>query len=86
MSVFFHLSNNVLPCNRVFGRMYLSSLNIGQWRRKYEVDLTTKSQMTQIYSLSYEKSNTFMIIIIKNTPWRGSNKFEDAIFENTNIF
>ena len=61
MSVFFSLSNNVLPYNRVcdkeefanssnlqsmlfkvLRRVYLSSLNIGQWRRKYKLDSISK--------------------------------------------
>ena len=64
MSVFFSLSNNVLPYNRgcdkedlvnssslqsvlfkVFRRVYHSSLNEGQWRRKCDVDSISKPQL-----------------------------------------
>ena len=64
MSVFFVLSNNVLPYNRVcdkedlvnssnlqsilftvLRRVYHSSLHVGQWRRKCEVDSISKSQL-----------------------------------------
>ena len=64
MSVFFSLSSNVLPYNRVcdkedlvnsinlqsillkvLRRVYRSSLNVGQWRRKCEVDSISKPQL-----------------------------------------
>ena len=64
MSVFFSLSNNVSPYNRVcdkedlvnssslqsilfkvFRRVYRSSLNEGQWRRKCDIDSISKPQL-----------------------------------------
>ena len=38
--------------------------------------------MTHSYPQPYDKSNTFIIITIKNINCRRSNKFRDAIFEN----
>ena len=64
MRVFFSLSNNVLPYNRVcdkedlvnssnlqsilfkvLRRVNRSSLNVGQWGRKFEVDSISKPQL-----------------------------------------
>ena len=64
MSVFFSVSDKVLPSNRVcdkedlvnsrnlqsilfkmLRRVYRSSLNVGQWRRKCEVDSISKPQL-----------------------------------------
>ena len=54
MSVFFSLSNNVLPYNRVWDKEDLvnssnlvdcSLLNEGQWRRKCEVNSISKPQL-----------------------------------------
>ena len=44
------------------------------------------AQVTQTYEQSCDKSNTFMIITIKNIIWRGSNKFEDTVYENNETF
>ena len=54
MNVFFSLSNNVLPYNRVWDKENLvnssnlvdcSLLNEGQWRRKCEVNSISKPQL-----------------------------------------
>ena len=39
--------------------------------------------MTYSYPQPYDKSNTFIIITIKNITCRRSNKFQDTIFENS---
>ena len=39
--------------------------------------------MTQTYVQSCDKSNTFIIIAIKNTARVGSNKLKHTIFERT---
>ena len=86
--VFFSLSNNVLPCNRVcdkkdlinssnlqsilfkvLRRVYRPSLNVGQWRRKYEVDSISKPQL--YYSIT-------CFLIVKRISWRQNDDF--AIF------
>ena len=79
-------------------RVYRSSLNLGQWRKKCEVDIISKpqlqiglkqswklclvlTQMTHSYAQPRDKSNTFIIITIKNITLGRSNKFQNTIFE-----
>ena len=42
--------------------------------------------MTRTYAQPHNKSNTFIIITIKNVTWGRSNKFQDTIFENNKLF
>ena len=44
------------------------------------------TQMTHSYTQPCNKSNTFMIITIKNIIWGRSNKFQDTVFEISKIF
>ena len=44
------------------------------------------TQMTQTYAQPRDKSNTFIIMTIKNIAWGRSNKFQDTIFENNKTF
>ena len=39
------------------------------------------TQMSHSYAQPSDKSNTFMIITIKNIAWGRSNEFQDTIFE-----
>ena len=75
---FVNCSNLKSISSKVLRSVYFLSLNIGRWRRKCEVDLISEpqlqivsvfTQMTQIYAQSCDKSNTFVIITIKNTTW-----------------
>ena len=40
------------------------------------------TQMVHFYSQPRDKSNTFIIITMKNIIWGRSNKFQDTIFES----
>ena len=72
ISVFNSLSNDVLPCNRVYDieqlvnssnlqsvlfkvlrKIYRSSLNVGQWNRKWEVNSISKPQLHTGYKQSW---------------------------------
>ena len=44
------------------------------------------SQRNQAYTQSFDKSNTFMMITIKNITWGGSNKFQDDVYKNNKTF
>ena len=77
----------LLICNHFYSRrMYCLSLNVEQWRKKYEVDSISNSQlqivrefvlkqMTHIYPQPCYESNTLMIIAIKNITWEGLTNF-----------
>ena len=43
-------------------------------------------QMTHSDMQPHNKSNTFIIITIKNITWGRSNKFQDTIFEINKTF
>ena len=42
--------------------------------------------MTHSYAQPCNKSNTFMIITIKNISWGRSNEFQDTVFEINETF
>ena len=44
------------------------------------------TQMAHSYAQPCNKSNTFMIITIKNITWERSNKFQDTIFKINKTF
>ena len=44
------------------------------------------TQITHSYAQPRDKSNTFIIITIKNITWRRSNKFQGTIFEINKTF
>ena len=44
------------------------------------------TQITHSYAQPRDKSNTFIIITIKNITWRRSNKFQDTVFEVNKTF
>ena len=44
------------------------------------------TQMIHSYMQPHDKSNTFIIITIKNITWGMSNKFQDTIFGNNKNF
>ena len=44
------------------------------------------AQMTHSYAQPYDKSDTFIIIKIKNITWGSPNKFQDIIFKISNTF
>ena len=44
------------------------------------------TQITHSYAQPRDKSNTFIIITIKNITWGRSNKFQDTILENNKTF
>ena len=81
--VFVNSSNLQSILLNVLRRVYLLSLNIGQWRRKWEIVQYLNcrwkllefvpTQTTQNYTQSCDKSNTFMNIATKNITWGVSN-------------
>ena len=44
------------------------------------------TQMTHSYAQPRDKSDTFIIITMKNITWGRSNKFQDTTFENSKTF
>ena len=44
------------------------------------------TQITRSYAHPRNKSNTFIIITIKNITWGRSNKFQDTIFKIKKTF